>query len=169
MSSIWYAERVAGMLFGIHFELDAALCSACLLQYLPTNEAHGVCLLTWRKDAIVTCRSVGLTTDVGGWSWADWRIRPGILDLLPSLAARNQEEGRVRATFPSPPALGSHVRGSRSARLCGKQAGAVSIFFHIHHELWPTDRRSHRNNVHPPSNDPGKQRLRGGWEQREQF
>lgn len=57
------------MLFGAHFELDAALYRVHLLHTggLPWTRPT-VCLLTGGKDSNVTCRPVGLTTAMGGWS-----------------------------------------------------------------------------------------------------
>lgn len=67
---------------------------------------------------------------------------------LPGSAARSQGEGASQSHLPLQ--AGAHVRDRLSARLCGKEAGAVSIFFHIRHELCPTDMRSHERNSLPP-------------------
>lgn len=66
----------------------------------------------------------------GGWEWY------------------REEKGTARAISRSVPS--SHVRGRLSACLCGKEAGAVCILFHLHHELCPTDMRSRRINAPPP-------------------
>lgn len=103
MSSSWYAGRVAGMLFGTHFELDAALYSVHGLHTggLP-RMGPTVCSLTWGKDSYVTCRPVGLTTAMGGWSSAPRRVRPGTLGLFAPLLG-NQEPRRRESEPPSHP------------------------------------------------------------------
>lgn len=66
-----------------------------------------------------------------------------------------REKGTARAISSSVPS--SHVRGRLSACLRGQEAGAVSILFHLHDELCPTDMRSHRINVLPPPRRSQKQ------------
>lgn len=83
---------------------------------------------------------------------------PGIPRSTSQPCRRNQE-GNSQSHLPSRP--GSHVRGRFSGHLCGKEAGAVSILFHIHHELCLTDMRSHRRNTLPSSLQPFKSRGPG--------
>lgn len=164
MLSMWYAGRVAGMPFEAHSELDpgphstAGALTHCLLQTRPTVFAELEQRLQCNLQATRADTAAGCCLEP-----ALWTIRPGILGLLPSLAARNQGEGGSRSHLPVP--TGCHVRSRLSARLCGKETRIVSIFFHSRHELWPTDKRSWRSRVHPPSSlfqAPEKQRLRGG-------
>lgn len=83
---------------------------------------------------------------------------PGIPRSTSQPCGRNQE-GNSQSHLPSRP--GSRVRGRFSGHLCGKEAGAVSILFHIHHELCLTDMRSHRRNTLPSSLQPFKSRGPG--------
>lgn len=104
-----------------------------------------LCWLNCRKGSNATCRSLGLTTAAECWQ------EPASLEHQARnsrWATRNQGEEGSQNHLPAP--IGSHVRGRLSARLCGKDARAASIFFHSRHELWPTDRRRQRSHVHPP-------------------
>lgn len=62
-----------------------------------------------------------------------------------------RRRGQPEPSPPPAPIPSSHVRGRLSPLLCGKEAGAVSILFHIHHALCPTDVRSPRRCIlsHP--------------------
>ena len=77
-----------------------------------------------------------------------------------------RRRGQPEPSPPSAPIPSSHVRGRLSPHLCGKEAGAVSILFHIHHALCPTDVRSPRRCILPPpvkhfkSRGPGKTSVR---------
>lgn len=115
------------------------------------REEAPVCLPNERRDMNATCilaryqAQVALQDTVAWLAGASCLGTPG---LLPGLATRSQGEGDSQSHLPLH--AGSHVRSRLSTRLCGKEAGAVSILFHIRHELCPTDMRSHRSNVHPP-------------------
>lgn len=77
-----------------------------------------------------------------------------------------RRRGQPEPSPPPAPIPSSHVRGRLSPHLCGKEAGAVSILFHIHHALCPTDVRSPRRCSLPPSvkhfksRGPGKTSVR---------
>lgn len=77
-----------------------------------------------------------------------WSLSPRIPRSTLQGGRGHKEKGIARAISHSAPS--SHVRSRLSACLCGKKAGAVSILFHLHHELCPTDMRSHRINALPP-------------------
>lgn len=145
MPSVWYAGLVAEMLFETHFELDTGLHSTVGTLTHCRPQTRPMCWLNCRKGSNATCRLLGLTTAAGCWQ------EPASLEHRAwnsRLAARNQEEVGSQSHLLVP--TGSHVRGRLSARLCGKEARAASIFFHSHHEQWPTDRRRQRSHVHPP-------------------
>lgn len=61
---------------------------------------------------------------------------------FPEPLCKGSGRSRERDLEPSPPPCHSQlsIRGRLSPLLCGKEAGAVSILFHIHHALCPTGR-----------------------------
>lgn len=123
---------------------------APLVHCLP-DRRPSMCLLNERRDMNATCIHSGYWAQVALQDIVAWLAGASCLGppgLLPDLASRSQGEADSQSHLPLH--TGSHVRSRLSTCLCGKEAGAVSILFHIRHELCPTDMRSHRSNVHPP-------------------
>lgn len=113
-----------------------------------TLEVPDLCLLkVGSRDMKATCRAPGLVVLQEHRALTNWCFVPSTSRSTSWLGS--WEPGRRDSQSHLPLQAGSHVRGRLSALLCGKEAGAVSILFHICHELCPTDMRSHERNSLP--------------------